>query len=160
MPKLMLFVPCQHVAYDAADQSPTLIGVFQGFTISLVLLQEKSKEITTATIETMTEGTPSAIPIRWAAFAMWRKLPEDGDKTFTQICELLKPNGESSAKQSMTFKMTQNFQRNTVQFHNFPIDQEGDYPLRFFLQEGDGEPRLISEYPVQIIHNIKSKEQA
>jgi hypothetical protein len=111
--------------------------------------------IPTAIIETAEETAPF-IPLRWTAFSLWRKLDEDANKHYTQICELLKPSGESSIKQVIKFQMTANFQRNTVNIQNFPIDQPGTYRLQLSLQEENAAPVFIAEYPIVVIHKVES----
>jgi hypothetical protein len=157
MPKLMLFVPCQHVAFDAIDSSPSLLGLFQGFTVNTVQISDTVASAVAAAFEIPVN---TGIPIRWAAFALWRRVPEDEGKRFVQICELIKPNGESSTKQSLNFQMTQNFQRNTIHIQNFPIDQEGDYLLKLFLVEEDSSPTLITEYPLTVTYKAETPTQA
>jgi hypothetical protein len=153
MPKLVLFAPCQHVAFDAVDNSPSLLGLFQGFTVNAVQVTDG------AAVQAGAVPANTGIPIRWAAFALWRKAPEDEGKKFVQICELIKPNGESSTKQNITFQMTHTFHRNTTQIQNFPIDQEGEYLLKLFLSEEDSAPTLIAEYPISVKYTSETSSQ-
>jgi len=92
--------------------------------------------------------------LHWVAFAMWRKLPEDDGKQYTQFCELVRPSGKPSAKASLKFEMTKGFQRNTININGFPVDEEGDYHLKLLLQEADKEPVFITEYPISITYEI------
>lgn len=148
MPSLLLFAPCQSVAYDAKDQTASLIGVFQGFTVSVVKAKDGAEK---ADKEELLKG---GIPLHWVAFAMWRKLPEDDGKQYTQFCELVRPSGKPSAKASLKFEMTKGFQRNTININGFPVDEEGDYHLKLLLQEADKEPVFITEYPISITYEI------
>lgn len=152
MPKLLLFAGCERVSFDSSDKSPSLLGVLQGFTVTvgplplnepLVAVHEMKDDI----------PPPAAIPIRWVAFSLWKRVPEDKGKKFVQVCELISPSGKSvGGRHPGEFEMTAGFHRHTVNIHGFPINEQGDYVLRLSLIEDDGEAKVIKEYPISVVH--------
>lgn len=157
MPKLLLFVPCDRVSYDAATSAASLIGVFQGFTVAIT--KEPKHDGSTVSIQQIPPGEAiRGLPIKWAAFALWRRVSDDADKEFTQTCELVMPSGQKSVvMKPLDFRMTKGFQRNTMNVVNFPVHEAGEYNLRLFLKEkgASGDPVLVAEYPILVTHDIE-----
>ncbi len=153
MPRLLTFLPCERVAFDAKDSTTTLISIFQGFEISA----EKSTEITKGTEDTEPEKV-TAIPLRWAIFSLWKGTDDEVGRSYEQVCELNTPSGKLSFSINMRFKMTKEFQRNTFNITNFPIVESGDYIAKTALREVGEDDKVMDQvlieasYPIRITH--------
>jgi len=149
MPALLLFAPCERVAFDQAEQSASLINVFQGFNVTLMeRAPNETSEIPKGAV--VVEG--KALPMRWAIFALWRKTAEDDGKDYVQICDLISPSGKRPVHASLQFSITHSFQRNIMNVVRFPIDEQGNYLLKLYLAEKDKEPTLVTTYPISVAH--------
>ncbi|MBI3894971.1 MAG: hypothetical protein HY313_03480 [Acidobacteria bacterium] len=147
MPSLVLFVPCERVALDYVDSSASLIGIFQGFTATKIPKIDGPADVPQGPGYLVKEPT---IPIRWCAFSLWRKLPDDENKGFEQVVQLLTPSGKESFNISLSFKMEHKFHRNTAYVNNFPVGEAGDYLLRLFLKGPEGELLEKAVYPISV----------
>jgi len=150
MPSLLLFAPCERVAFDQKDNSASLINVFQGFHV--LLIEHSPDNLPTSLPGAAVLVAGNALPIRWVVFSLWRRVDADEGKTFEQICELVSPSGQESFKAKLPFKMTKDFQRNVMNVSKFPIGENGEYSIKLYLSEGGGEPQLMGSYPVSITH--------
>jgi hypothetical protein len=145
MPSLLLFAPCERVALDQKDNSPSLINVFQGFNVTLL---EHSPEAPIPGDAVLVTG--KALPFRWVVFALWRKVASDEGKSFEQICELISPSGRESFTAKLAFKMEHSFHRICVNVARFPIDENGEYSLKLYLRESEGQAQLQATYQISV----------
>lgn len=150
MPKLLAFVPCERVIISSDDNSASLITLFAGFKLAGEGLKQGTDE------------SPRTLPIRWAAFALWYRLPEDEGQTYEQKVELVSPSGKVLISQSQEFLMVKTTHRNTGNVFGFPIVGTGEYTLRLFLRKitGGSEFRLLAEHPLAIDFETNQKSAA
>lgn len=135
MPRLLLFAPCEKVALDQLN-NPILISILQQW--SALGQNEPIPE--------------NAIALsRWDIFALWYRLPDDGDKEFVQTCELKTPSGQLAFAADIRFRMTATTHRNTITVAGLPV-HPGDYELALYLSEtGTEKDRdLRSTYPLTV----------
>lgn len=149
MPSLLLFAPCERVAFDQKENAASLINIFQGFNVTLV--EHPLTQPVQAPVDAYVVAE-KALPIRWAIFTLWRKMDDDENRTFVQTCELVSPSGRQSFQAKLDFKMTHSFQRNIMNVMRFPVDEAGQYTIRLFLKVNQAEPELKATYPVFVTH--------
>ena len=150
MPRLLLFAACEKVQYDSVDHSASLIGVFQGYTVTT---SKRPIEKTPSDAVVLQANTDSALPIRWAVFALWKKINgEDDGKQFQQVCEFVRPNGKVQPLETLPFKMDSSYHRLTLTVHGFPVSDEGDCIVRLYLKTDALEPVFIRDYPISVTH--------
>lgn len=156
MPSVILFVGCERVAFDQANGSAILIGVFQGFKVTRITKGEGPKEIPPGAlpVEDFTN-----LPIRWSAFALLKKVPEDEGKNYEQRVELVSPRGEILVKSNpLQFSMTHTFHRLTTHFSGLPANQSGEYTIKFFLGESGKELTERASYPLDVTFSEPESE--
>ncbi len=143
MPKLLIFAPCQKAIIDKTDNTVSLINILHGLAIN--------------TQSTSTEGsipTNAMMPLQWAIVTIWLRSPDDGDKTFEQRIDIIKPNNERMEASTQVFKMTYRTHQIASMANSFPIGISGEYRLVVCLREvvEGGEWKELSEYPIEIKH--------
>jgi hypothetical protein len=150
MPHLQLFAACERVQYDSVDNSASLIGVFQGYTITT---SKNPIGKTPAEVMAVHTETEAALPMRWTVFSLWRKDKDrDEGKEFRQVCVFIRPNGKAQPLETIPFKMDRSFHRLTLTVHGFPVGEEGDCIVRVLLQTGEEEPVFVRDYPISVTH--------
>lgn len=136
MPKLLMFAPCEKVLIDQQNN------------ISLIaLLQEVSVEVPEPPLGTMAA-------LKWDAFSLWLKTPDDAGRSYEQRVALFDPSGhptgiEGSAPLNFGDKLTL---RNIATVFGFPISATGRYLLKLWLYEKGQPPKEhISEFPILVV---------
>lgn len=159
MPSLLVFVACERVALDQRNNGITLIGLLQGFIVTKIEPAEP--------VEIPLDGTATAIsdlnalPIWWCAFGLWRKMAEDQGKKYTQIAEVIAPNGKVlSSTKPTEFVMDHEYHRITHHFHGFPISESGDYIVRILCGESGAELSEKARYPIGLSINKPKDSRA
>lgn len=91
------------------------------------------------------------VPIRWCAFSLWRKVPEDEGKDFEQRIDLVSPQGKLVVSATpLNFAMTHNFHRLTTHFSGFPVGDAGDYMVNLMFGEKGKELSQKASYPISV----------
>ena len=155
MPKLLLLAPCYRVAYDSKDQRATLIELFQGFEVSVGPISEIGPDSQVSEFYPIgTSNTvPTAIPMRWVIFTLWRREPGEENETFVQTCQLKYPNGEVGFTGDVEFTLTKGHHRSTVNVLNFPVHQSGDYIIEVLVRKKDGSLSVFAgSFPILVKH--------
>ena len=126
MPKLYIFVVCEKVIIDQAGVA-SLIGLFNKMVVSI---PEETSEI----------PANAVAPKEWVVFAGWLYQEEDEGKEYTQNVEIFYPDGSVFIpKQSTKFIMNKSrkIQNVGTQIVGFPLGQQGQYPIRMWLEAGE-----------------------
>ena len=147
MPHLLVFAPSQKAIIDTLDNSMSLIGIMHGFTVHR---QEDTPE----------EAMPpnAVIPMKWAVGTVWLRSPDDGEKTFEQRLEIISPNNtrfETDIVQP--FKMTHRTHHIAMSTNSFPVGVPGEYKVVISLREVGGEWKMVAEYPIEVLHDLKKE---
>ncbi len=147
MPKLLLFAPCEKVAFGQ-DNSACLLGILQGFELSI-----KSDATEKKTEESNAESVGEIrVPVRWVIFTMWRLDKDERGKMFEQSCQLITPSGKISFDQVLEFgQEPKEFQRNTMSIFGFPVVEEGEYTLKLWIAESGKQRGEQATYPLTIV---------
>ena len=147
MPKLLLFAPCERVAFGQQDNLACLIAILQGFEVSVI-----SGALEKQTEESGAQSTPEiSLPIRWTIFTMWRLDKAERGKIFEQACQLITPSGKISLDQVIEFGHDpKEFQRNTMQVFGFPAFEEGEYTLKLLIGERGKQRKEEATYPLTV----------
>jgi len=154
VPSLLIFVPCERIAFDQANNSVSLIGIFQGYTVTKL---ETQVEKIPRGAEPLTQLT--SLPIRWAAFALWRRLPGDQGKEFEQRVEVVAPSGAISIKtKPLRVTITNEFHRVSSHISGFPIGEQGDYLVKLFFGESGADLPEVASYPIGVTIESKSEK--
>jgi hypothetical protein len=169
MPKVLLFVPCEKVGYDASDQAAVLTGIFQGFTISMidqpiftpstVSILPINRSNADASGERAGGSAPQLIPLKWVVFALYRFAENETGKKYVQLCELVKPDGTVFMSSETTIDVKARFHRNTINVVGFPTDQAGDYNLRLSLAEEGNVLEFKQDYPISVSFTEPEEQQ-
>jgi len=148
MPKLLLFAPCQKAIIDEVDKSVSLVGVMHGFNFQAI------GEPPSATLPTNV-----VIPMNWAMVSIWLRLPEDNDKTFEQLIELITPDNTKVQASTQAFQMTTRTHQIAMSANTFPVGKTGEYKLVLSLREIEQTPWVqILEYPI-VVHYLENQVQ-
>ena len=142
MPRLLFFVPAEKALIERDDSSLSLISVIGGITVNVT---PDGKDL----------PEDAGIPFRWAVAAMWLRQPDDEDKAFEQRVDVVSPSNKVTGGAVSAFTMSRRTHYNVVRGEGFPVAQPGQYHLRLSLRETgkDAEWEVVSEYPLEIIHN-------
>lgn len=125
MPKLLAFLPCEHVIIAQDDNNPTVIAI-------LSEIKGEYMSPTPPTRETM-------VPYRWAVFTMWQHEEGNDSKEFVQRVTLRAPSGEPIISKSGTFSLTGRTHRFTLRLSGLPIAEQGEWVCELYLAEKDTE---------------------
>lgn len=125
MLKPYVFAVCEKVVIDSKGLA-SLISLFTHVDAQMVSGSEPMP--------------PNAIiPMTWFVFTSWEQEPEDADKEFTEIVQILYPDNSLFQEHSFKFKPEsgRTHHQAVLNFLGFPIGQEGAYQVRMRL-ERDG----------------------
>ena len=129
-------VTCEKVIFDQAG-TPSLIGIFQR--LNFVQPPDPMQE-------------NAVIPFPWSVYTVWDRVGEGlKEATFSQMLQVLKPNGEVFLQNELPFTLPEDEAqaRNSVNIFGFPIAQSGDLTVKISLRE---QPELEHKTAVKIDH--------
>ena len=131
---------CEKVITDTSGQI-TLIGIIQGITAKITPLVE----------------TPAnaVAPTSWIVFAVWQTDSDEAGLEFTQIFQILWPDGSEFAKTPIKFKSV-NMRKATIYgtVQGLPIGQKGNLVVRSWVEDKSGKVTEIIEYKILVEHEI------
>lgn len=124
MPKLYIFVTCEKVII-AKDEQTSLISLFNVMNVMI------------PTDQTDPIASNAVVPKEWVIFTSWEREPQDDGKEYSQIIEILYPDGTHFAK-PRDFKFTipagKSHYQCTTNVNGFPIGQLGMYTVKMRLE--------------------------
>ncbi len=133
MPQLYMFVACEKVIIDDSG-IPSLISLFGIVTLAM---QE--------------EIPPNALaPKEWAIFAAWDPEPIDEEREYTQVVQLLFPDGTSFLDRLETKFVMKVGRRQQVKMPvmGFPVGQQGNVTVRMWLEHAGNV--VIEAHPIHL----------
>jgi hypothetical protein len=123
MMKPYVFAVCEKVIFDVQGTA-SLINLFNRVDAYLV---------------TSTEPIPAnaIMPFPWSVFTSWDVGPEDVERKFTQVLEVLNPDGSIFNEHRIEIVTQRGKDHHQVEarFPGFPIGQEGSYSVRTRLEQ-------------------------
>jgi hypothetical protein len=131
----MVFVACERVLINQEDNTASLIGILQGFTLPSV----------------PAEGETNALPMTWYAYMQWDR-GSDVRSQYDYRAELKNAAGKTLAGANGTLSISnadRRFHRLMCKFVGFPIDGVGDYALSLALLE-HGKEVFTAHFPVPV----------
>jgi hypothetical protein len=147
MPRLIVFVACERVAYDASGHNATIINILEGIQVSAPSTDEQKPHQVTI------DGGGS-IPMRWVIFTLWKRMANEESKTFVQSCRLVLPSGKVSLDGAVEFTMATSVHKVVMNIIHFPVAEAGEYVLQLFLREKEEkDAAYITDYPIVVTHN-------
>jgi hypothetical protein len=141
MPRLLLFAPCEKVISAQEDNGASLIALLQGFELPTQPPEENLMA-----------------PIPWYAFALWEAINEEPGR-FSQRIQLVARDGTILVNWEGPVVGAGNrgkrFHRTAIKHLGFPLHGTGDYTLRLWLRDGDGEFNELVDraFPIPISVN-------
>jgi len=137
VPKLLALLVCERVIIDRQDM-PSLINVFQKMNVPLTDAPLPERAVS---------------PARWSVFTLWQHEESEVEKAFTQLLEVVLPDGEVFLKAEQEFKAStpEDLQSKiTMEFGTLPIWQEGFIDVRVSLKDSN-EPGQVYKFAVKHI---------
>ncbi len=141
MPKLLIFAPCEKVIVNHDDRTLSLISILEGVN---------------ATVPQGITVSPDEIyPKAWVIVASWRRTPEDDNRHFEQLIQILLPNGDEALKAISILEMTNRDYRLVINVDGFIVGRPGEHILRLSLREvgTNADWTLVAEYPLAVTHS-------
>lgn len=137
MAKLLVFVPCEKIILDD-----------QGNASLIVLFHSLDARGTTGDIP-----KNAVTPKEWAIFTMWQWLPEERGKEFSQIIQILWPDGTEFKRFPLEFKAGERkYHQNRVNIVGFPIGQIGEITVNMWLEENSRRFGDTYSYSLAVSH--------
>lgn len=140
MPRLIIFAVCEKVVIDERSV-PSLIG----------LLRKVA-----ATFNDSVSAVPkdALLPKEWAAYSLWEPESEDTSTSFSQVFQVLWPDGSEYKKQGLPFKFAgpAKSHQNTLNIIGFPVGQVGNIVVNTWLEVGSNRIGEIHSWTIGVIH--------
>ena len=137
MPKLLVFVPCEKIILDDRANA------------SLIVLMQNLD------VQVGAQGIPknAVTPKEWAVFTVWEWLPDDHGKEFTQIIQVLWPDGSEFKRTAMKFQAGQKrYHQNRLMIIGFPAGQVGQIAVNMWLEEDSRKIGDLYSYFLTVSH--------
>lgn len=142
MPRLLLFAACDRVLIE--DKG----------TASLITITDEL----TVTLKEGTKIPRDAVgPKEWAILTNWKKSPDDGDKEFVEVLQVLWPDKTEFKRIDFPFRFQpdKRGQQNRREVVGFPLGQEGDVTLNLWLEVDSKRVGEIHTWTVTVKHKVE-----
>jgi hypothetical protein len=137
MPKLLVFLPCLK-AINGDDGLLTIVSVLEFVGVTFAPNQ-------------LPVPPEAVVPLFWQMVSIWYKSPDDGDRRFEQVIELVLPNGQTGFSAISPIEITDRTQRIKLDGKLFPVGVPGEVIIRVgFREAGDTTITPQVEYPVLV----------
>jgi hypothetical protein len=138
VPKLLAFLPCQHILVD------------QDNLVSLVIIMEDITAEIPADAQLPLEGSS---PIKWGVFTMWASEPDDSGKEYEQLLSIVLPDGREVLNAKVPFAIKSRQVRNIINIEGFPISHNGPMTLRLSLGIAGADAWTnLAEYVINVVY--------
>jgi hypothetical protein len=96
-------------------------------------------------------------PKEWAIFSKWELLTQDRGKEFSQVVQLLWPDGKVFKQNPMKFRVGEKrFHENRLNVLGFPIGQQGEVKINMWLEEDSVRVGELHSYILFVSHSKTS----
>jgi len=137
--KLKTILACDRVI-DEVGAGPTLVTTFQQITIAIPNRQPVPVD--------------ALLPKTWAIYTVWALEDQENNREYTQICEMLWPDGSQFflAQLTSSAENANQFLTFTGKVSGFPIGQEGRLIIRVWMEEHGERVADPEETWLSVIH--------
>ena len=135
MPELYAFVACDKVIIDDMGTA-SLISLFGNIIVTL----PQNAEV----------PSNALVPKEWALFASWDCGPDDDGKEFSQVVQVLHPDGRFFIERMEAKFVMQRDKKSQIKmpFVGFPVGQQGKVMIRMWLEQAGQE--IFAARPIHL----------